>query len=31
MPFESVYMEYKNGNELSVSGFQEFPFVVPRC
>ena len=30
MPFESVYMEYKNGNELSVSGFQEFPFVVPR-
>ena len=30
MPFESVYMEYKNGNELSVSGFKEFPFVVPR-
>ena len=30
MPFESVYVEYKNGNELSVSGFQEFPFVVPR-
>ena len=30
MPFESVYMEYKNGNELSVSGFREFPFVVPR-
>ena len=30
MPFESVYFEYKNGNELSVSGFKEFPFVVPR-
>jgi hypothetical protein len=30
MPFESVYLEYKNANELSVSGFQEFPFVVPR-
>jgi hypothetical protein len=30
MPFESVYIEYKNGNELSVSGFKEFPFVVPR-
>ena len=30
MPFESVYVEYKNGNELSVSGFKEFPFVVPR-
>jgi len=30
MPFESVYMEYKNGNELSVSGYKEFPFVVPR-
>jgi len=30
MPFESVYIEYKNGNELSVGGFKEFPFVVPR-
>ena len=30
MPFESVYMEYRSGNELSVSGFKEFPFVVPR-
>jgi hypothetical protein len=30
MPFESVYMEYKNLNELSVAGFKEFPFVVPR-
>ena len=30
MEFESVYVEYKNGNELSVGGFVEFPFVVPR-
>ena len=30
MPFESVYLEFKNANELSVSGFREFPFVVPR-
>ena len=30
MPFESVYLEYKNANELSISGFKEFPFVVPR-
>jgi hypothetical protein len=30
MPFESIYIEMKTGNELSVSGFQEFPFVVPR-
>jgi len=30
MPFESVYIEYKSGDELSVSGFREFPFVVPR-
>jgi hypothetical protein len=29
MPFESVYMTGK-GEELSVSGFREFPFVVPR-
>ena len=30
MPFESVYLEAESGNELSVSGFREFPFVVPR-
>jgi hypothetical protein len=29
MPFESVYMTAK-GEQLSVSGFREFPFVVPR-
>ena len=30
MPFESVYLEAGTGDELSVSGFKEFPFVVPR-
>jgi hypothetical protein len=30
MPFESVYIEYASGEQLSVSGFREFPFVVPR-
>ena len=30
MPFESVYLEAGTGGELSVSGFKEFPFVVPR-
>ena len=30
MPFESIYLEFKNANELSVGGFREFPFVVPR-
>ena len=29
MPFESVYFTTK-GEELSISGFREFPFVVPR-
>ena len=30
MPFESVYLDASSGEELSVSGFREFPFVVPR-
>ena len=30
MPFESVYLEAGTGDELSISGFKEFPFVVPR-
>ena len=30
MPFESVYFEEGTLDELSVSGFKEFPFVVPR-
>jgi hypothetical protein len=30
MPFASVYIEAGTGDELSMSGFKEFPFVVPR-
>ena len=30
MPFASVYLDAESGDELSVSGFREFPFVVPR-
>ena len=30
MKFESVYLDADSGDELSVSGFREFPFVVPR-
>jgi hypothetical protein len=30
MPFESIYLDAESGDELSVSGFREFPFVVPR-
>ncbi|QLF88255.1 head-tail connector protein [Pelagibacter phage Greip EXVC021P] len=30
MPFESVYLDAESGDQLSVSGFREFPFVVPR-
>ena len=30
MPYASVYMDYASGDELSVSGYKEFPFVVPR-
>ena len=30
MPFESVYYEEGSLDQLSVSGFKEFPFVVPR-
>ena len=30
MPFESIYLDAESGHELSVSGFREFPFVVPR-
>jgi hypothetical protein len=30
MPYASVYIEAGNANELSVSGFKEFPYVVPR-
>jgi hypothetical protein len=30
MPFESIYLDAESGDELSISGFKEFPFVVPR-
>ena len=30
MPFASIYLDASSGDELSVSGFREFPFVVPR-
>jgi len=30
MQFESIYLDADSGEELSVSGFREFPFVVPR-
>jgi len=30
MPFESVYMEYESKEQISVSGFNEMPYVVPR-
>jgi hypothetical protein len=30
MKFESVYLDADSGDELSISGFREFPFVVPR-
>ena len=30
MPFASCYIEAKTAEELSMSGFKEFPFVVPR-
>ena len=30
MPFQSVYMEYETGHIISIGGFREFPYVVPR-
>ena len=30
MPFQSIYMEYENGHIISIGGFREFPYVVPR-
>ena len=30
MPFQSVYMEYDTGHIISIGGFREFPYVVPR-
>jgi hypothetical protein len=30
MPFISIYMEMETGHIISISGFNEFPYVVPR-
>ena len=30
MPFQSIYMEYENGHIISVGGFKENPYVIPR-
>ena len=30
MPFVSIYMEMENEHLISISGFNEFPYVVPR-
>ena len=30
MPFQSIYMEYEGGHIISVGGFKENPYVIPR-
>ena len=30
MPFESVYFEYNSGHIISIGGFRENPYVIPR-
>jgi len=30
MPFQSIYFEYMNGHIISVGGFRELPYVIPR-
>ena len=30
MPFQSIYMEYASGHIISISGFRENPYVIPR-
>ena len=30
MPFQSIYFEYNNGHIISVGGFRELPYVIPR-
>lgn len=30
MPFQSIYMEYGSGHIISISGFRENPYVIPR-
>jgi len=30
MPFESIYFEFDNGHIMSIGGFKELPYIVPR-
>jgi len=30
MPFQSIYMEYEGGHIISIGGFKENPYVIPR-
>ena len=30
MPFQSIYFENKNGHIISIGGFKEMPYVIPR-
>ena len=30
MPIQSIYFEYKNGHIISIGGFKEMPYVIPR-
>ena len=30
MPFQSIYMEYESGHIISIGGFKESPYVIPR-
>ena len=30
MPFQSIYMEYETGHIISIGGFKENPYVIPR-
>jgi hypothetical protein len=30
MPFSSIYFEYESGHIISIGGFREFPYVIPR-
>ena len=30
MPFQSIYMEYESGHIISIGGFKENPYVIPR-
>ena len=30
MPFQSIYFEYNNGHIISIGGFRELPYVIPR-